>query len=211
VNLLTSAFKAALLAAVLACLDVEGVHRLLLAAPGTVDAGLTSELSRFALAGVLDMLWVAVTYLDRLRRHQAELDCDRFSAELTGDPLAMSVALLTIESLTDARRDQKGTTHPSTAQRLRLLGQILSREGPRAPWALRKVPAAIQASNAGGALTVRLDRAPPPPPLPLPSLAIAAWPAVWPPVETHIVAVPTPANSAATPAAMPDAAEEPVP
>src|SRR5579884_1281072 len=126
-------------------------------------------------------VWVVVTYLDRLRRRWAELECDRFSAELTGDPLAMSVALLTIETLTGARRDWWGVTHPSTERRLRLLGRLLSGDGPRAPCWRRKVPAGIRASSGGHALTVPLDQAPPPPPLPPPSRSLAAWPNEWPP------------------------------
>jgi len=83
---------------------------------------------------------------------------DRYAAELTGDPLAVLVALHTLGEL----RGQPG----AMSARIQRLDTLRQRSGPWAPWADLPVPSAITFVLAGRTLTAPLDSAPPPAPVP---------------------------------------------
>lgn len=73
---------------------------------------------------------------------------------LTGDPLALMVALHTVGAL-------RGNT-AEMAKRISRLDALLKQPGPRAPWADAPVPSAIPLVVGGRTLTAPLDSAPTP-------------------------------------------------
>ncbi len=77
----------------------------------------------------------------------------RFSARLTGDPLATMVAL---HSLAELRGHQ-----PVDEEHLEELERLRWRPGPWAPWTTATVPSAIPLAHAGRILTAPLESAPP--------------------------------------------------
>jgi Zn-dependent protease with chaperone function len=138
---------------------------------------------------------VGLSAVDRGRRRRAELACDRFSANLTGDPLAMAVVLHTIITLVGYPLRQRSRTHPTFEQRQRELMHLLHLPGPRAPWAYAPVPSAIPFVAPPFTYTVPLDQAPAPAPVqppPFQALPPAAPQPVYP-----VPYPPYPANPAA--------------
>ncbi len=107
----------------------------------------------------------SISYLGRRRRHRIELACDRFSAELTGDPLAMMVALNTIKTLLAISPQQRSKTHPTIEQRIAALTAYMREQRPAAPWARTRVPSKIPFILKQMHFTVPLDQAPPPAPV----------------------------------------------
>ncbi len=151
------------------------------ASSGDAGTGLFATLSSllvFAIAVVV----LAVSAAERARRHRAELACDRFSANLTGDPLAMAVALHTIITLIGYPLRQRSRTHPTFDQRQQALMQLLHLPGPRVPWAYAPVPSAIPFVAPPFSYTVPLDQAPPPAPVQAPPFAMPPFapPPVYP-------------------------------
>jgi hypothetical protein len=85
----------------------------------------------------------------------------RSAMDLTGDPLAVLIAIHTSGLLT--------TTPPSRfalqSKRMRRLEQLARQPGPRAPWANRPVPSIALIESGSVALTVPLEQAPPSEPI----------------------------------------------
>jgi Zn-dependent protease with chaperone function len=170
-NAAMSLLKAGLAAGAFAYLDIQGtaiaIVRLLhpdLAEP--LDARFGPPSYWPLLGAVLAFLWLGVQSLDRWRRHQHELACDRFSVGLAGDPLAKALVLVTIHKLASTTLNARSYTHPSAAERIRALLWMLSQPAPFAPWANWPVPAIVTFAHQGRALTVPLASAPPIAPLP---------------------------------------------
>ncbi len=117
----------------------------------------------FALTAVVTSIFVSRHILWRLfagykTAHYASLQ-ERFAAGLTGDPLAMIVALHTLYELAFVPL-------PLHSDRLKLLNQLRGQPGHWAPWADLPVPSAIPFTIDGQTLTAPLESAPPPPPVP---------------------------------------------
>lgn len=111
---------------------------------------------------LLALVIASISFLGRGRRYRTELACDRFSAELTGDPLAMMVALNTIKSLLAISPKRRSRTHPPIEQRILALGAYMREQRPAAPWARTLVPSKIPFILKQKCFTVPLDQAPPP-------------------------------------------------
>jgi hypothetical protein len=116
--------------------------------------------SAFVIAGTIPIGRHAISRLytgyDIVRTRQLG---ERFAAGLTGDPLAIMVALHTLLAIHMAP--------PSRAsQRLNLLEQLRGQPGHWAPWADNPVPSAIPLVWNGHTLTAPLESAPPPAPVP---------------------------------------------
>lgn len=96
------------------------------------------------------------------------LAADRFSVSLTGDPLALAIALHTLARLHTAPRLRLSLTGDAlTADRFAAIERMLSLPGPRASWADQPVPAIVTVATGPHAFTVPLDQAPPPVPVPV--------------------------------------------
>lgn len=117
--------------------------------------------------------WGLLLWLRRGHAQRSEYACDRFSATLTGDPIAMVVALMTINANLGTKIKRRGSqTHPGTQKRIQRLIEILEAGGQLAPWARQRVPAILGAENT---LATTLAEAPPPAPVPtVPGQRIAA-------------------------------------
>jgi hypothetical protein len=87
---------------------------------------------------------------------------DRYAAELTGDPLALLVALNTLAALNALAPDKRPGDFPNIVERVRALDAIIHEPGPRAPWATRPVPSVVPVSLGPYPVTVPLGAAPPP-------------------------------------------------
>ncbi len=107
----------------------------------------------------------SISLLGRGRSHRIELACDRFSAELTGDPIAMMVALNTLRTLRGMPLKQRSRTHPPIEQRIQALAAYMREQRPAAPWARTLVPSKIPFALKHLRLTVPLDQVPPPGPI----------------------------------------------
>lgn len=110
---------------------------------------------------LLALALTSIRFWDRARRYRSELACDRFSAELTGDPLAMMVALNTIRITRAIPPKQRSMTHPPIEQRILTLAAYLREQRPAAPWARTLVPSKIPFILKQKSFTVPLDQAPP--------------------------------------------------
>jgi hypothetical protein len=110
-----------------------------------------------------------------LRRHvfgrttwrKQTLAADRFAVELTGDPLALGIALHTLAQLNAAPRWLRAANDALMADRIAALNVLLDRPGPSAPWARQPVPAIVALASGPQALTAPLDQAPLPAPVPV--------------------------------------------
>lgn len=87
---------------------------------------------------------------------------DRYAAELTGDPLALLVALNTLTALNAMSIEKRIGGFPSIAERVRALDALLYQPGPRAPWATRPVPSVVPVTLGAYPVTIPLGDAPPP-------------------------------------------------
>jgi Zn-dependent protease with chaperone function len=166
-NTLTDILRISLFAAlILAAVDPSFAYALfpsLARDPATAPSALSVALAPLVVGGIA-VASLIVSSIDRRRRHRAELDCDRFSAHLTGDPLAMAVVLHTIITLIGYPLKQRSRTHPTFSQRQQAMMQLLYQPGPRAPWAYVPVPSAVPYVDPPFTYTVPLDQAPPPAP-----------------------------------------------
>jgi Zn-dependent protease with chaperone function len=176
VNAAMEALRTALAAALLMAAIDPGFLSALFPTFGSGDAqtGLFAPLSSLLVFSIAVIVLV-VSAADRARRHRAELACDRFSANLTGDPLAMAVALHTIISLIGYPLRQRSRTHPTFDQRQQALMQLLHLPGPRVPWAYAPVPSAVPFFAPPFSYTVPLDQAPPPAPVQVPPFVMPAF------------------------------------
>lgn len=94
------------------------------------------------------------------------LASDRFAMDLTGDPLALAIALHTVTHLSTAPRWLRATNDALMADRFAIIEQVLNRPGPRAPWANQPVPSIVAVAGGSFALTIPLTRASSPAPVP---------------------------------------------
>lgn len=117
-------------------------------------------------------IYNAVTSRNRLRG--LFFAADRFAVELTGDPLALMVALNTVAALNGLAPDRRIAYYPSTAERVATLDGLMRQPGPRAPWAYAPVPAVAPVWQGPYCLTVPLQAAPPPGPVPTARYPVAA-------------------------------------
>jgi Zn-dependent protease with chaperone function len=235
-NAAMSVLKAALSAGAFAYMDVGGIALFFAYVVRPDEASALDAhygpASYWPFLGIaLGMLWLFVSTLDRWRRHQHELACDRFSVGLVGDPLAKGVVLITISKLAGTSTRARSFTHPTTAKRVRLLMTMaLHPPVPLAPWSRWPVPAVVTFANKLQSLTVPLAAAPAIAPLPLaawsrmppvppvppmpPMLPMPPVPPV-PPVVTPEIAAPeplaAPVSAGVIPPAAPDSAASAMP
>ena len=118
------------------------------------------------------ILYNAVTSRNRLRG--LFFAADRFAVDLTGDPMALMVALNTVAALNGLAQDRRFAYYPSTAERVAALDGLMRQPGPRAPWAYAPVPAVAPVWQGPYSLTVPLQAAPPPAPVPAARYPVAA-------------------------------------
>lgn len=98
---------------------------------------------------------------------QAIFTLDRLSAFLTGDPLAVMVAMKLRDALSgqpevkpsDPSRQKRQRTPPSTDQRMLKLAEVMRQEWPRAPQTGDPVPAIITVYAGPHLITAPFDQA----------------------------------------------------
>jgi hypothetical protein len=117
-------------------------------------------------------IYYAVTSRNRFRG--LFFAADRFAVDLTGDPMALKVALNTVAALNGLAPDRRIAYYPSTAERVAALDGLMRQPGPRAPWAYMPVPAVAPVWQGPYSLTVPLQAAPPPGPVPTARYPFAA-------------------------------------
>ena len=175
-NIAMNTLKGALFAVVLCGIDVRQFDFFMTG--GTVPTHFPIFLDA---AGVFYLLWAGVYFFDRWRRRRNEFACDTFSAELTGDPLAMAVGLHTVVTLGGWTMTRRAGDHPTPLNRLNALMERLWQGGSLAPWAYTPVPAQTQFTLANHLLTAPFDAAPMPAPVPTTSYPSVAAPFPAPP------------------------------
>jgi hypothetical protein len=146
-------------------------------------------------AGVFILLGALFAYLvyDLVRRRVSGnasfarriLANDRYAAELTGDPLALLVALNTLTALNAMSPEKRLGGFPTIVERVRALDAIVHEPGPRAPWATRPVPSVVPVSLGPYQVTVPLANAPPPAAVPAVRYASFA-PSATAPASTYV-------------------------
>jgi hypothetical protein len=75
--------------------------------------------------------------------HTFYLDVDCISAYFTGDPIALMVALTTLNAINGITAQQRSAIIPSSGERIQQLDQLAHQPWPRAPYAHELVPAVI--------------------------------------------------------------------
>lgn len=140
-----------------------------------------------ALVGVLALLPVAFLVLAySVLRHRLlgptvrwrqTLAADRFAVQLTGDPLALAVALHTLAALSRGPVASffagLARSHALSLERFEQLNRLLRQPGARS-WAAAPVPAIAAVQAILPDLTIALDRAPAPEPVPAAAVSAAS-------------------------------------
>lgn len=131
------------------------------------------------LVGVLPFLFLVpalIVLAARPRRRVSHLvaAADSYAAWLSGDPLALIVALNTLNAINGLSPQRALGRHPSLASRVVALAQLARQPGPRAPFAAQPVPSAVPIALDGRLVTVPLDQAPPAAHAPAPPGTMAA-------------------------------------
>lgn len=123
---------------------------------------LAPDLDPFILTILPLVILVAALALLLSRRGSAGgvvVATDRFAAALTGDPLALIVALNTLNAINGLPPQRALGRYPSLASRVVALAQLAQRPGPRAPFAAQPVPSAVPIALDGRLVTAPLDQA----------------------------------------------------
>ncbi len=156
-SMLYSALIVAVVVAVFGDVVIPG--RLSLALPGAPSLSLVDLFFGPVLALLLAGIALALyAYLISLRS-RLMLDADRYSATLTGDPLALIVLLHTSIALDGDSRQRRQLWRPRTEERVAALDALMRQPGPRAPWSTMPVPAIAPVMLGPYTLTVPLASA----------------------------------------------------
>ncbi|MBO0793236.1 MAG: hypothetical protein J2P36_20120, partial [Ktedonobacteraceae bacterium] len=117
---------------------------------------------------VVSLILLALIVQLSIRRinKRRQFSIDDFAANLTGDPIAIMVALHTICALNGIPLNYKGSRQPAVARRLAYLDQLARADGPRAPQAGLLVPSSIPARFGPYTLSAPFNEATPPEPVP---------------------------------------------
>ncbi|MBO0778977.1 MAG: hypothetical protein J2P37_09150 [Ktedonobacteraceae bacterium] len=117
---------------------------------------------------VVSLILLALIVQLSIRRinKRRQFSIDDFAANLTGDPIAIMVALHTICALNGIPLNYKGSRQPAVARRLAYLDQLARADGPRAPQAGLLVPSSVPARFGPYTLSAPFNEATPPEPVP---------------------------------------------
>lgn len=163
----------------------------------TISPALFALLAIFALLLLLGLFAYSLVsaILSRRTTRLRFLAADARVAAIVGDPLALMVALNTLNALSGAPNDRRLGYLPSTVERVAALDTLLRQPGPRAPFAWQLVPSIVPVYVGPYCLTVPLAAAAQSVPAPLPA---GPYPIVMPPAAAPMPA-PVPVPYAAPP------------